>query len=282
MAWRRGKYADAEEHWLEATSIRRKHFGEVHYLVADSLNNLGALRRQTGDLPGAEAAWRGALDIRRKCFSGKHPAVAESLSNLAALYNDRGDAESAEPLAREALDLRLHLFDEPHAQIAESLINLAVALATKGDPEGAKALSERAVAMQRNLGSRQIGLAYALNTLAEILLDLDDPKAAEAALRESLDIETNVRTAGDWEIAFTESVLGGCLTYQGRFAEAEPLLLRSAPVIQKARGQGDLYVLNAVRRVVELYDAWEKPDEAAKYRGLLSELRNGPRRRDGF
>ena len=39
----------------------------------------------------------------------------------------------------------------------------------------------------------------------------------------------------------------------------------------------DKYVLWIVNRLVELYEAWGKPDEAAKYRSLLQNAESEPR-----
>ena len=41
---------------------------------------------------------------------------------------------------------------------------------------------------------------------------------------------------GHWYVAETESALGACLSALGRRAQAEPLLVRSAAVLQAALG----------------------------------------------
>ena len=75
-----------------------------------------------------------------------------------------------------------------------------------------------------------------------------------------------VKMPGQWWIEYAESVRGACLTGLGRYAEAEPLLLGAYPVLQK---NPDAAVRrDALGRIVELYQAWGKPDKAADFRAL--------------
>ena len=66
-------------------------------------------------------------------------------------------------------------------------------------------------------------------------------------------------------------LLGDALRGQGRFAEAEPLLLASYSALSggSAVGLAKRWSRNALQALVRLYDAEGKPQEAAKYRSLL-------------
>ncbi len=61
----------------------------------------------------------------------------------------------------------------------------------------------------------------------------------------------------DWMSAV---VYGRCLTELGRYEDAEEILLAT-------HEDGDASALNAL---IDLYDAWGKPGNAAEYRQLLS------------
>ncbi len=76
---------------------------------------------------------------------------------------------------------------------------------------------------------------------------------------------------GPWDliVARTESYLGECLTAEGRFADAEPLLVSSYEALNAAAGPRSPFTAEALSRVVALYDQWHKPAEAARYRGLV-------------
>jgi hypothetical protein len=65
-------------------------------------------------------------------------------------------------------------------------------------------------------------------------------------------------------------MLGGSLLGQKKFAAAEPLLLTGYEGMKQQAGtippQGRIRLPEAVERLVQLYDAWGKKDEAAKWR----------------
>ena len=63
-------------------------------------------------------------------------------------------------------------------------------------------------------------------------------------------------------------MLGECLMAQNRYEEAETLLLESHTAMNKAMGANDPRVQRAKARLVKLYEAWGKPEEAAVYRAL--------------
>lgn len=54
-----------------------------------------------------------------------------------------------------------------------------------------------------------------------------------------------------------------------RYAEAEPLLVHSYDEIHISQGDRDPRTTAALKRMVTLYDAWQKPERAAQYRALL-------------
>jgi hypothetical protein len=72
------------------------------------------------------------------------------------------------------------------------------------------------------------------------------------------------------------SLLGGSLLGQGRYAEAEPLVVagfegmkaREARLAIPARSR----LLEAAERVVRLYEEWNQPDQAAAWKAKLGLL----------
>ena len=63
--------------------------------------------------------------------------------------------------------------------------------------------------------------------------------------------------------------MGACLAGLGRFEEAEPLLLNSYPKIAKDRGPTHRRTREALRRIVQLYTLWGKPEAGKMYHALL-------------
>ena len=68
-----------------------------------------------------------------------------------------------------------------------------------------------------------------------------------------------------------QGALGACLTAQGRYEEAESLLLHAHNAIKSKLGAKHRSTLQAVRWLTQLYEAWGKSEKAAEYRALLPE-----------
>ncbi len=68
------------------------------------------------------------------------------------------------------------------------------------------------------------------------------------------------------------SLLGGCLTAQKKFADAEPLLLESFQALQAAQGVPPGRLHQAADRIIRLYEAWDKKAEAEEWRKKLAGL----------
>ena len=80
-----------------------------------------------------------------------------------------------------------------------------------------------------------------------------------------------------WRVAHLQNVRAGCLTVARRFAEAEPLLTQSMPVILKSWPAGTLYGQDALQRCLQLYRLTGNEDKLGYYR-LLAENKAPARR----
>jgi hypothetical protein len=108
--------------------------------------------------------------------------------------------------------------------------------------------------------------------LAQIGLGLLEQKKwteAEPLLRECLDIREKAQ-ADAWSTFNTKSLLGGAHLGQKNYAEAEPLLLSGYEGMKQREKvipeQAKVRLREALERLVQLCEATNKPDEAAKWR----------------
>jgi hypothetical protein len=107
---------------------------------------------------------------------------------------------------------------------------------------------------------------------ADRLRERGDPAAAAAAYREALSLVQESGPGSEGRLAQLESDLGGCLTALGKLDEAEPLLTRShrdLELLEGKMGEGLVTTQQTLNRLVDLYTAWGKPEEAARYREML-------------
>jgi hypothetical protein len=125
-------------------------------------------------------------------------------------------------------------------------------------------------------------LAGLLAQIGGGLLEQKKWTEAEPLLRECLAIRE--QTQPDvWSTFNTKSLLGGALLGQKNHADAEPLLLSGYEGMKQREKtipeQGKIRLPEAVERLVQLYEATGKTDEAAKWRKELDEIktpRNNP------
>ena len=79
-------------------------------------------------------------------------------------------------------------------------------------------------------------------------------------------------TPNAWQAFNTQSMLGGALLGQKKYAEAEPLLVKGYEGLKTRektipkQGGGELRIPEALDRLIELYTAMYKEDEAKKWR----------------
>lgn len=112
-------------------------------------------------------------------------------------------------------------------------------------------------------------------------LNLENWTAAEPLLREVLSIRQ--RTEPElWTTFNTKSVLGGTLLGQNKYAEAEPLLIAGYEGMKQREKsiplQARVRMAEAIERLVQLYEATKKPDEAAKWRKQLEERKEADKK----
>ena len=79
----------------------------------------------------------------------------------------------------------------------------------------------------------------------------------------------------DWVLFNTKSMLGGALAGQKKFQEAEPLLVEGYSGMKdreaKIQPAAKTSLPEAIQRLIDLYTAWEKPDEPMKWQAILDE-----------
>jgi 2-keto-3-deoxy-galactonokinase len=98
---------------------------------------------------------------------------------------------------------------------------------------------------------------------------------AEPLARECLEIREK-KLLGDWRTFNARSMLGGSLLGQKKYAAAEPLLVSGWEGMQQradaipAAGKGRLQ--EAIQRLVQLYEATDRPDEVARWKAKLAAL----------
>ncbi|MCS6849664.1 MAG: tetratricopeptide repeat protein [Gemmataceae bacterium] len=220
-----------------------------------------------------EKAWA----TRQAQLGADHPDTLRSMNNLAGGYRDAGQLDKALPLFQEAAaGMERRRFRHQYA--GWTVNNLIDCHERLQQFEQAEARRRKWLAhVKEQVGPAHPAYAGELAALGLLLLKQQKWAEAEAVLRECLAIREKAPGADSsgsgWLVFNTMSLLGEALLGQKKYAEAEPLLVKGYEGLQ-ARQQsipkeGQVRIPEALERLVLLYEAVGKQDEAAKWRKEL-------------
>jgi tetratricopeptide (TPR) repeat protein len=172
------------------------------------------------------------LSARAAKLGADHPSTLTTQYDLASVYQARGDSPRAEAMLRDVLAAR-----------------------------------------RKRLGGAHPEVGHTLAALGPSVLKQGRWSEAEAMLREGLAI-LKAKRPDEWSRFDTQVWLGACLLAQQKYAEAEPLLLagyeglkqREARIPMSSRNR----LAEAGAQLVQLYQAWDKPEQARQWRQRLS------------
>jgi hypothetical protein len=144
-----------------------------------------------------------------------------------------------------------------------------------GQHDQAETLRRKSLALVKARdGPASLTYAAALFDLGFNLLQQRKYADAEAVLRECLTILQS-KNADMWQTFGTRSLLGQSLLGEKKYAAAEPLLLQGYEGMKQRQEaiprQAKIQLKKALEGLVQLYENWNRPAEAAKWRNLLQQ-----------
>jgi tetratricopeptide (TPR) repeat protein len=231
LYWFMRKFDRAILLFEETLGLEKTRQGLDHRQTIQTAFNLGVNYRDAGRLDDAVALFDEWLPRSKVVLIPGHPTFALGLSMGGETYSRAGRHDKAEPLYREAFECNRKSHGET---------------------------SPRAVS--------------ALLSLCTNLIQQKKYADAESLLRKCLKIREQ-KEPDDWRTFNTKSMLGGSLLGQKNYAEAEPLLLSGYEGMKQREAKippdGKIRLKEALDRLVQLYDAWGKPEKATEWRKKL-------------
>lgn len=213
---------------------------------------------------------REALEIRRAIHGEYHTTVAGSLSDL-GLATEVVDPIAADSLLEQAMRIMVAIHGERHGGSLGIMNNLAGVRRDRGAHAEAEPLYRRVLELRRELHpERRLPQAYALYGLGLTQVGSGRPVEGEARLREALGI-LREEVPGSPLVDFTQAAIGQALAAQGRFAEAERLLIPASRAVQGAAVH-PIDRARILKLVVRLYQDWGRTDQGEVYRARLDSL----------
>jgi eukaryotic-like serine/threonine-protein kinase len=272
--------AAAEPLYREAVGLARALKPGDHEELASALNEHAQVLLALGRAQDAEKPAREALAMWRRVEGGlKSENGLASMQMLADICSRLGKDDEAEKLYREALTLGLAAFREPDAMLIGLHGGLAVFLERHGRPQEAEPL--RQVALRNALGlygENHALTARAFTGMGDHFVATGAFEKAEREYRRAVTVRQNIHPAPHWRIAEARSRVGHALFRQQRYQDAEALLTESYARLSSDTGAIPESADRARAWLIELYDAWDRPRDADRYRAEQRVAEASPRR----
>jgi tetratricopeptide (TPR) repeat protein len=261
----------------EMIEISHNAWGKGHFIALILTAQLTLFHYATEDLQGAEQYLNEFLRMRRE-FSERGNvslfALEEDIFESMRQWFDE-HRETGRELALQMISDARQVIALNSDTYAEALTDGGGWLYAHGFEAEAEPIYEDLVEFRRQADPvDKLALAYALVLLGDRKVHLDKPVEAEPILRECLELRRQELEQDYWLIGSVESILGESLTMQQRFEEAEPLLRRGAGTMAKDPKAPDVNKREGIERLVKLYEAWGRPEQAAEFQAML--LLKGP------
>jgi serine/threonine protein kinase len=263
----------AEPLYQEVIQGQTSKLGADHPNTLNTKNNLARIYHHERKFAEAEPLYHEVIRGQTSKLGADHPDTLNTKNNLAELYRDDEKYDRAEPLFREVVEGARSRLGLAHAETQTYFRNLCACHEQMEQPARAEPLwRELAAFLKQRAGADSPAYAHELAALGRNLLQQKRFIEAEPLLRESL-ASGEQKEAGTWTMFHARSLLGGSLLGQQKFAEAEPLLRQGYEGMKEHEAQtpegAKARLTEALERIVQLYDAWGKPDKAAEWRKKL-------------
>ncbi len=265
-----GQLEKADSLYHKGLEIDKQLYKPPNRQIAQSYNNIGIFYGQQGRYQDSKPYLTKAVAMRRKLFSEFHPKLAESLNNLGRLYIELENYEKAHPYLEEALEIDRENFGEKHPYVAGDLANLARIEKENGSLNMAENHLRKSLSIFRaTLPSDHRKIADILTELGDLLVLQNNLTEAISLLQEALTIKNKSYDRGSWQIAHSKSILGKALIKSTEYQKAESYLLQAYETLTEERGASDNFTQKAKNNIIKLYETWEKPAMANKYKSEI-------------
>jgi tetratricopeptide (TPR) repeat protein len=268
-----GKFDLAMPLWEESLKLTKAKLGADHPQTLSAMNDLATGYLEAGKRDLALPLLEESLKLTKAKLGADHLYTLGAMHNLAMGYRAAGKHDLALPLVLEAATgMEKRCFrDDQAGECVNSLVLCYEHLKRFGEAEVWR--RKWLAVVKEQSGADSLPYAGELASLGLNLIQQKKWSEAETVLRDCLAVREK-KQPDAWNTFNAQSMLGDALLNQKKYADAEPLLLagykglkqREATIPQPVR---KVRLEEALARLVALYEATGKKDEAAKWRKEL-------------
>ncbi|MHC4416802.1 MAG: tetratricopeptide repeat protein [Planctomycetota bacterium] len=267
----RGRLDEAEALGQQLLELAGRALGEEHWLTLEVMRALSSVYFFSGELDKAIPLSETALDQRRRLFGDDDDVTLHWQETHGFLLHRSGEREEGARLMQKAVDKLRTVYGERNLRTLYAMIRLGLLRVNRGELEEAERILRRCVDIQREeRGKDHPHSLQTMSHLAWLLRERQKTVEAEALLREVLAGHHKLDDPSEQAVLANVYPLAMCLVDQEQYEEAEPLLLEAYHGLKQVGGEQDSGARAALKRLIELYEVWGRPEKAAEYRELLS------------
>jgi serine/threonine protein kinase/tetratricopeptide (TPR) repeat protein len=268
----------------ETLKLTKAKFDADHPNTLSSMNNLAVAYWRLKRLDQSIPLFEKTLQLQEKVLGRQHPQTQLTVANVGVNYLDARRPKEAIPLLEEAyraskkhpsLSWVARPLQNAYARAGESgklLVLIGEQLPEAGlrrrIAELTDVLLEQLPEARKTLPRDGPELPRLLANIGWGLLEQKKWAEAEPLLQECLTIREKTQPDA-WNTFYTQSLLGGALLGQKKYQGAEPLLLKGYEGMKEREKTippfAKKVLPEAIDRLIELYTATNKPDEAKKW-----------------
>lgn len=265
----KGMPQQAEPFMIQALTIQEKKLGTTDPELIQTLILLASINIELDQANQAEAYLARAMQLIETDTDRDNLLLLEPLEQLATVYARKGNDQKAEETLQRILWINQKRLGPDHPKTVVASYNLGMFYMNTKKYDYAEALLIKVIENQEKLEAKEWLIQYAasLQALGEIELAKQngDPAKAEGYYGKALTAFQQKYGENHPETALAMNDLATFYIAQGKYDQAEPLLLNALGIQERTLGEDHIDVATSCSNLGELNYYKERFDEAEKY-----------------
>ena len=261
-----GDSKEAEAAFREVLDLSPRISNDSHFTSCVTRATLASVLADQGRFQEAVQTSQEAVAESRREGISSTPYFGFILTIYGGFLTEEGRCAEADSALKEAERIFRQLLTPMNLWTADNVRNQAALLYKQERWNEALAKAQEALRIYReSFGTHYDNYPTALIIQGLSLNRLGRTADAENVLREAVKLRVELMPRGHFFTALAQSALGECLVRQHRFDEAVSLSIPSYHELLQSQGPDNPRTILAKNRLRDLYIAWNKPEEAARF-----------------
>lgn len=253
----------SKDYFEKSLEIKLKVFGYNHPSTATTLNLLGNLFDELGNVNLAFENKKKALEIRQEILGENHPDFAVSLTHFANSLHKMGNLQTAVEFLKKAITILTKNYGNYHRNLISPYFSLIdVYLDQENYQEAIDMMEILTKINSDNYGENHIQTSLIYNQTGRIFFETNKVSESLALFNKALKIQQGLYDNHDHACMInTHSLIGHCLKKMGEYKSALISLEKVLFLTKKFKGDKGIEGCKILYAISEIYLEMEKEAE---------------------